>query len=383
MRALIKPSESLASRHRNIEAHLGRLASNGEGLPPPRLVESPPPGPAGRPIGPYGLAASSLDDLVTRIAPARVSVLILGETGTGKDVLARRIHHASPRARSPFVGLNCAAFCESLIDSELFGHERGAFTGADRSRMGLIQAADGGTVFLDEVGDLSPSAQAKLLRVLESRVVTRIGSTSPHLVDVRFLAATNIDLDAAIQRGQFRADLLYRLAGVRLTLSPLRSRRHEILPAAETFLDDLAVRDRLPRPRLSPSAARSLLQHNWPGNFRELRNIVERAALMCDNGCIEVGDLFLDQASSFLAGSRLTDLSDPKTTNAGAKQTPSPDAERESKRILAALDACAGNQTRAAELLGLSRRTFISRLETHGIRRPRAQTLRPIPTPKS
>jgi two-component system, NtrC family, response regulator AtoC len=368
----------------------------------PRLVERAPPGaslrvatgsvsdaqeqrPESR-LPPANRSGRSLDEMLLRVAPSRVSVLITGETGVGKDILARRIHRASPRAHRPFVTVNCAAFCESLLDSELFGHLRGAFTGADQSRAGLIEAADGGTVFLDELGELSASAQAKLLRVIETRFVTRVGATTSHLVDVRFLAATHRDLDAAILKGQFRADLLYRLEGIRLTLPPLRERTEEILPATGQFLDELAARDGIRRPTLSPDAERALLHHPWPGNFRELRNVMDRAALICEGGVIKPDDLLIAGLELGPDGNRASECSAPATsfqvlrsspraaldTDETSSQTP------ESTRILTALNTCAGNQTRAAKLLGMSRRTFITRLEQHGIARPRARRLRPM-----
>jgi two-component system response regulator AtoC len=339
----------------------------------PRLAPAPP------------RVGKSLDDMVARVAPSRVSVLIAGETGVGKDILARRIHRASPRASRAFVTVNCAAFCESLLDSELFGHQRGAFTGAEQSRAGLIEAADGGTVFLDELGELSASAQAKLLRVIETRFVTRVGATTPHLVDVRFLAATHRDLDAAIVAGQFRADLLYRLEGIRLTLPPLRERTQEILPAGFQFLDELAKRDGIRRPTLSAEAERALLRHRWPGNFRELRNVMDRAALICEEGVIQPDDLLIaglgpEPERGQACESAATVASFPFRRNQRAAlpggETTSPTCE--STRIVSALDICAGNQTRAAKLLGMSRRTFITRLELHGIARPRARRLRPL-----
>jgi DNA-binding NtrC family response regulator len=348
----------------------------------------------------------SLDELVARVAPSRVSVVITGETGSGKDVLARKIHAASPRAARPFVSVNCAAFCESLLDSELFGHQKGAFTGAEHSRAGLIEAADGGTLFLDELGELSPPAQAKLLRTIETRFVTRVGSTSPHLVDVRFVAATHRDLEIAVQTGRLRADLLYRLDGVRIHLPPLRERAADILPAAESFLDELARREGIARPTLTEEARRLLATHDWPGNFRELRNVVERAAIVCDRAVIEAEDLLISSGED----RRLSSLREPTTRPGGSLASPTeanapaaaPAAETgaaraaatrprdlrtaggptEGERIRSALSSCAGNQTRAAKLLGISRRTLITRLEQHGIPRPRAGRLRQVAAAK-
>jgi transcriptional regulator with PAS, ATPase and Fis domain len=391
-------------------------------FPRPRLIESAPQRPewdpeawedselgwgnrpAAPPVTPEAPRARpgrSLDELVARVALSRVSVVITGETGSGKDVLARRIHAVSPRAARPFVSVNCAAFCESLLDSELFGHQKGAFTGAEHSRAGLIEAADGGTLFLDELGELSPPAQAKLLRTIETRFVTRVGSTTPNLVDVRFVAATHRDLEIAVQTGRLRADLLYRLDGVRIHLPPLRERPADILPVAESFLDELARREGIARPTLTNEARRLLAAHDWPGNFRELRNVVERAAIVCDRAVIQAEDLLFSSGED----RRLSSLREPTTRPASlpppseaapdgaagaarpatrprdARTAGSPTTEGD--RIRSALSSCAGNQTRAAKLLGISRRTLITRLEQHGIPRPRAGRLRPVAAAKS
>jgi two-component system response regulator AtoC len=339
-------------------------------FPLPRLVEPIPSLPitgalpGTRRIGP-ALPVTSRDQLVDRVAQSRVSVLITGETGAGKEVLARRIHQSSPRADKPMISINCAAVCGSLIESELFGHQRGAFTGADQSKVGLIEAADGGTLFLDEIGELSLAAQAKLLRVIETRVVVRVGGVSPKLIDVRFIAATNCDLDSAVEHGSFRDDLLFRLEGIRLMVLPLRARVDEILPAARQFLEEFAKRDGLKLAVLSEDAERALLRHTWKGNFRELRNVIERAALICSGGVIEADDLLLPDARQF--------------TPARASGSPDGDDAIERDRIVSALSVCAGNQTRAASLLGMSRRTFVTRLEALAVPRPRARRLRSLP----
>ena len=211
----------------------------------------------------------------TLAARSPISVLILGETGVGKEVMARAIHRLSPRAGGPFLALNCAALPESLLESELFGHEKGAFTGALGARAGLFEAAEGGTVFIDEVGDMPASVQVKLLRVLEERRVLRVGARASRPVDVRFVSATNRDLEAEIARGTFRQDLYFRLNGLALTLPPLRRRVSEIAPLATEFAAQASRQLDRPAPAISPEALALLLRHPWPGNIRELRNTVE------------------------------------------------------------------------------------------------------------
>jgi DNA-binding NtrC family response regulator len=303
------------------------------------------------------LTVTAWDPIVDRVACARLSVLIIGESGAGKEVLARRLHERSPRAAGPLVAVNAAAVCESLLESELFGYERGAFTGAVNAKAGLIESADGGTLFLDEVAEMSLSAQAKLLRVLETKIVTRVGGVRARCIDVRFLAATNQDLTAAIAAGRFREDLWFRLNGIELYVAPLRDRRAEILPAARQFLREQALRDERPPTIITEAAERVLLDHDWPGNFRELRNVVERAAVICDDRRIEAADLLLP------ARIDVDDLDGPASA---------PPIETERQHIIAVLSMVAGNQTRAARMLGMSRRTLITRLEILGIARPRA-----------
>jgi two-component system response regulator AtoC len=297
-------------------------------------------------------AVRSFEEIAQRAAQSRVSVLIVGETGAGKEVLAQRIHRWSPRADKPVVSINCGGLCESLVESELFGHERGAFTGARGSKPGLIEAADGGTLFLDEVGELPLSIQAKLLRVLETREVLRVGAVAPRPLDVRFIAATNRDLETEIAHGRFRADLLFRLDGIRLAVPSLRERPNEIPALARQFLAEFCQRERWPALVLTDEALRAMSLHTWPGNVRELRNRIERAAVLCSEGRIVAEDL---------------ELADPV---AEGETDVGPEASQR-ERILGALAACAGNQSRAAELLGISRRTLINRLDDLGLPRPR------------
>jgi transcriptional regulator with PAS, ATPase and Fis domain len=218
-------------------------------------------------------------------------VLLLGETGVGKEVLAQSIHKLSPRRDAPFLALNCAALTESLLESELFGNERGAFTGAVTARPGLFESAQGGTVFLDELGELPMVIQVKLLRVLEERRVTRVGGRSPISVDVRFIAATNKDLEASIERGTFREDLYYRLAGITLTIPPLRERASEIVPLALRFLRMTAAKMGRSEPTLSPDARVAMLRYSWPGNVRELRNVIDRALVLAAGDTIELSHM--------------------------------------------------------------------------------------------
>jgi DNA-binding NtrC family response regulator len=307
-------------------------------------------------------------------AASPLSVLLLGETGVGKEVLARTIHLDSGRAAGPFLALNCSSLPESLLEGELFGYEKSSFTGATQSRPGLFESAEGGTLFLDEAGDLPMSVQVKLLRVLEERQVLRIGARRPRPIDVRFLAATNRDLEAGVARGTFREDLFYRLNGFTLTIPPLRERPADIAPLAEVFAAK-ACRDFecSASATFSAPALAVLQRYAWPGNVRELRNVVERAVVLGRGS-----EIRLEHLPPRLVDEGVMSARRPATRvvfpGSGATQPiirPTKGSPEERDLIIAALEACNGNQGKAAEMLGMSRRTFISRLEEHGIERPR------------
>lgn len=317
-------------------------------------------------------AMRALYEQATRAARSTISVLILGETGVGKEVLARAVHDRSPRARAPYLELNCAALPPSLLEGELFGYEKNAFTGASQSRPGLLESADGGTIFLDEVGELPPAVQVKLLRVLEDRKVLRIGGRAPRKLDVRFVAATNRDLEAEIAGGSFRQDLYFRLNGVSFVVPPLRERVTEIAPLAELFLAAAGrTLDQTLPLSLSSEALDYLERYSWPGNVRELRNAIDRAAVLCNGEVIMPADL-----PGHLTGVARSPGPKAKARAAGAAAGKAAvlDENAERQRIIEALEQCAGNQTRAAKLLGISLRTLVNRLRAYNVPRPRARS---------
>jgi DNA-binding NtrC family response regulator len=287
----------------------------------------------------------------------------------GKELVAESIHRRSgTRSASPFVRINCAALTPSLLESELFGHERGAFTGANQARPGLFEAAHGGTVFLDEVGELPLAAQAKLLRVLEVREVTRIGAVRARSIDARFVAATNRDLRVEVARGAFRQDLYFRLAGATVRVPPLRQRPADIEPLVRHFASELSGHTGLPMPAFSAAALAHLRSHAWLGNVRELRNTVERALLTTKRPLIEPFDLVLESAD---VGAELPhDNWSPTLPPSGEPFALSEAQRSERDRILTALAACHGNQSRAADWLQMPRRTLVRKLALLGIPRP-------------
>src|SRR5262245_9850025 len=285
-----------------------------------------------------------------RTASGLINVLILGETGAGKEVLADWIHRQSPRASGPLVCINCAAISETLLESELFGHEKGAFTGATQTKPGLLEAAAGGTVFLDEIGDMPTGLQTKLLRALENREVTRVGGLAARAIDVRFVAATNHDLETAVAEKRFRQDLYFRLNGISLTIPPLRDRPDEIEPLARRFIADAAGAAKRRAPKLAAEALELMTGYAWPGNIRELRNMVERALVLCEDGEITPEHLPLDKLRlPHVAPRTATPTAALPATGATEPLTAADTAERQ--RILQLLAEHGGNQTRVAKKL--------------------------------
>ena len=354
--------------------------------------------------------ASPADDvelLVSVVAPTDLSVLLLGETGVGKSFFARAIHERSKRAGKPLVHLNCAALQENLLESELFGHERGAFSGANQAKPGLFESADGGTVFLDEIGELPAAVQAKLLVAIERREVLRVGGLKPRPIDVRFISATNRPNSEQAIVG-LRPDLYFRLAGLPICVPPLRERQKEIPALAEAFVRDAAKRLGRPVPAIAPSALAALSAHSWPGNVRELASVLDRALLFCKDTLLP-SDLRLPNtpkaapraaAESHVAAEAQPRIEPAPSSASHAAAGPAPIAnpapiaspaevraevpapapqrtlsaeyqELERRRIIEALDACGGNQSRAATVLGISRKTLVTRIAEFGLPRPR------------
>jgi transcriptional regulator with GAF, ATPase, and Fis domain len=304
-------------------------------------------------------ALAEVLQLCQRVAPSNATVLLLGETGTGKELTARHIHELSPRQKKPFIGINCAALTETLLESELFGHEKGAFTGAIARKIGRFELAEGGTLFLDEIGDVSPATQVKLLRVLQEREIVRVGGTATIACDVRVIAATNRDLPAAIAAGDFREDLYYRLNVFPIHLPPLRERREDIPVLVEHFVQLAAQQLRTTPPQVSSEAAALLAAHRWPGNRRELQNVVERMVLMCDGG--ELLPMHLPRE---IAGSMREVLEAQPTSGLRGY---------ERAMIVQALAEHGWNQTRAAEALNISRDNLRYRIKKYKITKPKAE----------
>ncbi len=296
--------------------------------------------------------------IVARAAPTNATVLILGESGTGKELVAEAIHAASPRAKGPFVKVNCAALPEGLLESELFGHAKGAFTGAIADRAGRFEAANGGTLFLDEVGEIPPHTQVKLLRALQSRDIERVGESRARPVDVRLVAATNADLDALVRKGSFREDFYFRLKVITIRMAPLRERRGDIPALVHHFLALYAERHGLPKPAVTPEAMVLLEHHAWPGNVRELENTIE-AAVVLGGGSPITPELLPEEVGGV---HRVDDLPEGDGLRIPAG-TPLPEAER--RIILDTLRRTGGNKTAAARILGIGLRTLYRKLDAY------------------
>jgi two-component system response regulator HydG len=296
--------------------------------------------------------------LIEDIAPTDATVLIQGESGTGKELVAKAIHQNSPRKDMPFVVINCSAYPSTLLESELFGHEKGAFTGATRQKAGRFEQANGGTVFLDEIGEIPPSAQIKLLRVLQTKKFERLGGEKTIHVDVRIIAATNKDLIEEVKQGRFREDLFYRLNVIPIHMPPLRERRNDIPILAKHFLHHFTGEQKKRVAEFSPDAMRSLLNHGWPGNVRELQNMIEHATVLAKSALIEAVDLpstlYQSDLSSKTSGSLVTLV----------------DSEKD--LLLKTLEQCRWNKKEAAKRLGISRNTLYMKMKKHQVTHPTA-----------
>jgi transcriptional regulator with PAS, ATPase and Fis domain len=298
-------------------------------------------------------------EVLDRVAPKDVTVTLIGESGTGKEILARRVHELSPRRSRPFVPINCAAIPESLFESELFGHERGAFTGANERAIGKVEAANGGTLFLDEIGELPLAMQAKILRYLEGRRFMRVGGHTKIDSDVRLVCATLRPLDREVEAGRFRADLYYRIQGITLVVPPLRERPGEIAALTDQFTAEMCARHAVEAPRYPRAVRQAFARHPWPGNVRELRNVVENLCLLRSGATVRLSDLpFLAPAADPAAETITLRLDQPLRA-------------MEERILLAVLAREGGHQQRAAERLGISTRTLQRRLGELGAARPR------------
>ncbi|MGE0591075.1 MAG: sigma-54-dependent transcriptional regulator [Vicinamibacterales bacterium] len=310
-----------------------------------------------------GPAMQDLFELIRRLAPHVRTTLVSGETGTGKELVARALHQLGPRNGRRFVTVNCSAVVETLFESELFGHVRGAFTGATEHKAGLFEAADGGTLFLDEVGELPLTVQAKLLRVLEAGEVQRVGSLQPRTVDLRIVAATNRDLRAEVAEGRFRGDLYYRLNVVEIVLPPLRERREDIPYLTAAFVRAFSQRFGKPLAGLTPGAERLLSDASWEGNVRQLRNVIERACILASGEFVGEADL----AGSMVEQRFVAAPAPPARGPRSDASSPLPLSEVEREHIVRTLQQVRGNKAVAARLLGVSRRAFYRQLERHGL----------------
>ncbi|MDR2073085.1 MAG: sigma-54 dependent transcriptional regulator [Spirochaetaceae bacterium] len=355
---------SLIENHRRenlIEAETRRRTSGKMGPEKPTLIGNSP-------------AMKGLSAQIDKLAATGVTVLITGESGAGKEVAAREIHRRGPHREEPFAAVNIGGIHESLMESELFGHEKGAFTGALSRRPGLFELAGRGSIFLDEIGEMPLPLQVKLLRVLQERKIRRLGGITDIPVNARIISATNKDVETLVKEGKFREDLYYRLNVFRIRLPPLRERREDILPLAEFLLEKLCSRMGRPRHALGAAALDKLAAYDFPGNVRELENILERALIFCDTGTIEPYDIDIHGSSRHSGGSGNGPGAPPDGTGninkrencAEAPGTPVLLEEIEKNAILAALARCDGNRTRAAEELGITRKTILNKLKSYG-----------------
>jgi len=305
-------------------------------------------------------AMQEIFELVQQVAPARASVLVLGESGTGKELIAQAIHNLSPRAKQPLVTVHCAALSPTLLESELFGHEKGSFTGAHERRIGRFEQANGGTLFLDEIGEIDPAIQVKLLRFLGERTFERVGSGTTQTADVRLIAATNRDLETEVAEGNFREDLFFRLRVVEIRMPNLRDRGTDILLLANAFLKEFAQENAKPIDALHPDATEALMNHPWPGNVRELRTAIEHAVVLCRGNQVTLRDLppSVRGDTPAIPHSEAKDMLGKKTLTVG-------DAEK--ALIIRALKESKGNRTEAAKKIGMSRRTLHRKLHTYNL----------------
>ena len=348
LRVLLERMEERHDTRRQMAAMRRQLSSDGR---------------FGRMIG-SSPAVQEVYDVVQRAAPSEASVLIWGESGTGKELMARTIHDLSPRAAEPFVALNCAAIPEGLLESEIFGHERGAFTGAVERRQGCFELAHKGTLLLDEVAEMAPSLQAKLLRLLQERTVRRLGSTREQAVDVRVVAATNLEPKEAVSDGRLREDLYYRINVVTVEMPPLRSRRDDIPLLVQAFLTEFSQRDSRAVHTVAPAALEALAKYSWPGNIRELRNVIERAVILTPGDQIDI-----DQLPADLVRDPAPPMRDGLSLAAGMRVD-----EAEKRLIELTLDHTGNNKTRAAEMLGISVKTLHNKLNKFRAERARSAT---------
>ena len=310
-----------------------------------------------------GPAMRQIFEMIQKVAETDLSVLVRGDSGTGKELVAQALHQRSPRKSRPFVAVNCAAISRELIESELFGHEKGAFTGADARRVGKFEAANEGTIFLDEIGDMAPETQAKVLRVLQERAFERVGGNAPIEVDVRVVAATHRDLEAEVKEGRFREDLYYRLKVVEVTLPPLRDRAEDIPALVERFLSQVAERLGRDKKSIDPDALASLVRHPWRGNVRELRNTIERAAVLSSGETIGVDDLDLDEPGSDPGGDAAISLG---MSFRDAKKQMVEGFERQ--YLIRALREHDGNVSRTAESIGMVRQSLQQKIRELDLR---------------